>query len=296
MNLKNTYFGFTNGKKPMQAAKIEKSLDMLIKFDEDNKIKSNKEFVYMKLEEGCKPEFEENYTYYSTRKDDWTKPRTLYKLVYPNGTTFHEINKTLYNYALHLIDNNFLNEEVARQYIVNKIKEKEEKGKLEQERIKKEREEKQRQQEKEEKERKERFEEKQKEWKENALELIKQFDKNPIIEVLNYHWNEVKERFPDTSEEDYFNNMSEKFTIMLGNKNQCIHLLQYYVENETDEFDPYKREFDIKNNPIQKLEKDILMKVFNITKEDKNITITAKVKAVFEGREYKGSNQNRETA
>jgi hypothetical protein len=66
----------------------------------------------------------------------------------------------------------------------------------------------------------------------------------------------------------------------LGNKSFVIHTLQYHVE------EGFKRDYF---HPMT-IEAAILMNVFNVTLEDTNRTITAKVKALHDNREYKGSN------
>ncbi|WP_223825223.1 hypothetical protein, partial [Enterobacter bugandensis] len=90
----------------------------------DNKIITAKELVYKKLLEENTPCYEENYSYYSPRINDYTKPKTLYKIQKDNS--YIEINKTLYNYALHLLDNNFLDPEKANDFIEIEIKQREE--------------------------------------------------------------------------------------------------------------------------------------------------------------------------
>lgn len=288
--MKETYFGFTDNLKPMQKAKVEKSLDILIRFDDGDKekVSTNKEFVYNRLKKGCKPEYEEDYSYYSPRLDDFTKPRTLYKLVFPNNSTFNEINKTLYNYALYLLENDYIDEQKSSAFIDNEKKAKEESQRLEQERIKKEREGKQRIKEQEEKERKERFEKKQKQWMLIGENLLQNMNNNPITTVLDQHWETMKSMFTDLKENNdtTYSDLVQKYTVMLGNQGLCAHRSQYYVECENKDDG---REYTLEGNPTMFLEKEILFKTFNIQLIDKPTTITAKVKAIFEGREYKGS-------
>ena len=287
MNIKDTYFGFTNHKKPLQAGKIEKSLDMQWRYK--GKIYERKVLVYNMLKEGNTPLYRENHTYYSKRTDGYTKPRTLYKLEDKNGSSYLEINKTLYDYTNYLLENNFTDGKVAEQFIHNEIAEKEKKERLEQEHLEKEKEYQEKQKEKEDQDRKERLEHKQKEWSKIGEQLLNNFETNPIVEVLNYHWKEIKSIYKDEKKENFYNNMTERFTKILGNKNYCIYWLQGYIENENDP-DEYKKEYTIKNYSLRKLEKDILFKTFNnVSLNDKRITIIAKVKAVFENREYKGS-------
>jgi hypothetical protein len=284
--MRNTYFGFTNNLKPMQAAKVEKSLDKLTRFD-DSKVGPNKEFTYLKLKEGCKPEYEENYRYYSARIEDYTKPKTLYKLTQPNGSTFYEINKTLHDYAVYLIENDFLDEQKAATFIEQEKREKEEEERIEAEKRQKEREEKQKKKEIEDQKKKEEVEKKQKLWFETGEKLLQEFEINPITSVLDRHWEELIELHEDfsTYKQKMYNDLVKKLTMTVGNQKLCIHQLQYYVECENDE----NRKFTLKRNFSMFLEKEVLFETFQPLLSDKPVTITAKVKAVFAGRVYKGS-------
>lgn len=112
--IKNTYLGFTDNLKPMQKARVETSLDKLIRYN--NKVMKKKEFILVKLQEGSTPHLEENYSYYSTKIDGYTKPRNDYRLN-NNNNTYNEITKTEYDFANYLIKNNFIDEENIKAYI-----------------------------------------------------------------------------------------------------------------------------------------------------------------------------------
>lgn len=279
MKMKNTYFGFTNNLKPMQKSKQEKSLDMLIRYN--GKVITEKEFVYMKLEEGYTPNFEENYSYYSRRLDDMTKPKTLYTLEL--GNKYQEINKTLYNYVLHLLENDFLNEDKASTFIVNEIKENEEAERLEQERIQKEREEAEakRQIEKEQQD-KIRLEKIAK-WTEIGDRLMTNEAKNTITEVVSNHWEKIIESYPESIKNELINNYIKNLPQYLGNVEYIKSQLQYLVHDNDINF----------TNIRLNIEKDIYMNIFNVLETDSKHTITAKVKAHFENREYKGAGQTK---
>ena len=115
MNIKDTYLGFTDNMKPMQKSRTEKTLDNSIRHN-DNVI-TNKEFILIKLQEGSTPGIEEDYSYYSRKLQDYTKPKTDYRLKDQDGSFYH-ITKTEYNYALYLLENNFLDEQKVKEFIV----------------------------------------------------------------------------------------------------------------------------------------------------------------------------------
>jgi len=114
MNIKDTYLGFTDNLKPMQKAKTEKTLDNSIKYK--GSIITNKEFILIKLQKGLTPGIEEDYSYYSRKLQDYTKPKTDYRLK-DQDSSFYHITKTEYDYALYLIDNNFLDEQKVKEFI-----------------------------------------------------------------------------------------------------------------------------------------------------------------------------------
>lgn len=126
IKFKNTYLGYTNNLKAMQKARIENVLDNLIK--SDGIIYTQKEFVLNRIKEGFEPCIVENYSYYSKRLDGMTKPKTDYRLTNKKGT-YYTINKTLYSFAIYIIENNFADDEIRENFI---LKEQQEKNKQEQ--------------------------------------------------------------------------------------------------------------------------------------------------------------------
>lgn len=130
INIKNTYFGFTENMSPMQAARVKKSLDKLIRYN--GEVMTKKEYIYKKLKEGVKPSYQENYSYYSSKTKTMTKPKTLYKLQWTEinhlgneNIVFNEISKTEYEFACYLIENGFLDVSTAQRYIASEQEQKE---------------------------------------------------------------------------------------------------------------------------------------------------------------------------
>jgi len=115
INIKDTYLGFTDNLKPMQKVRAEKTLDNLIRCN--GNVITNKEFILIKLQEGLIPSIEEDYSYYSSKLRCDTKPRTDYRLKDQDGSFYH-ITKTEYDYANYLLENNFLDEQKVKEFIV----------------------------------------------------------------------------------------------------------------------------------------------------------------------------------
>lgn len=273
VNLKETYFGFTSNLKPMQAGRIEKSLDKLIRYD--GKVITHKEWIYQLLLIGLTPNFEENYTYYSSRTGEYTKPKTLYKLSYENGS-YHELNKTYYDYANYLLDNNFINPQIAAEYIQSEIDQQAEQLKLEQE----EREHKQIERQMEEDERKQKHLEKRKQWKEAGTKLMTDNVKSMVKEAFNEHREEIKNRYTHNTDIDtLIENTIELFTEQLGNQEFIKSNISYIFHDDIN-----------RTNLNNKIYMSIYKRIFNAAESDSKQTLTAKVKAFYENREYKGSN------
>lgn len=290
MNINNTYLGFTDNKKPMQAARIEKSLDMLWRME--NGVFSRKQIVYDYLLNGYRPSIEENYTYYSARLDDYTKPKTLYKLEDDNG--YLEINKTLYDFANYILEKDFLNKEKVSKFIQNEIAEKEEQERLEQEKLerkRKEEEEKRQQEELESKERARMINEK---YSKLGREFINRLGYDPIKKILDKYLPEfykiVEEqdnvKLTQDKKEKFYNERYDSLLYTLGHNGLCIDMMKGYAEDyERDYFNRYELA-----NIYLFLDQQLLFEVYsNVELTDKPITITAKMKAVYDGREYKGS-------
>jgi hypothetical protein len=114
MQIKNTYFGFTDNMSSMQKQRAENTLNNLTRYN--GVVYTDKEFIYLRLVEGAKPKIEYNYSYYSRKLDGYTKPKNDYRI--GNNDSFN-INKTLYDYAVYLVENDFINEEKSKCFITD---------------------------------------------------------------------------------------------------------------------------------------------------------------------------------
>ncbi|MBK5239779.1 hypothetical protein [Clostridium sp.] len=123
MNLKNTYLGFTNSLTPMQKSRVETCLDKLIR--SEGIIYTNKEFTATRLQEGYSLTIEENETHYNRKLDIDTKPRTLYHMELRESdgkfNSSYTIEKTLYNFALYLQENNLVNQDNINSYVILEV-------------------------------------------------------------------------------------------------------------------------------------------------------------------------------
>jgi hypothetical protein len=122
-NIKETCFGFTNNMSALARGRTEKLLNKLTRVD-GVEVCLEKEFIYNKLKKGYKPIIKENCIYYSKKIGCYTEPKDEYRLKNEKEGDSYLINKTLYDYANYLIENDFLNEQKAESYIIaeqNKI-------------------------------------------------------------------------------------------------------------------------------------------------------------------------------
>jgi len=114
INLQSTYLGFTDTFTPLQKSKTQITLDTQIKHN--NVIMPKKQFIYLKLNEGYTPHIEEDVSYYSRKIQDYTKPKSEYRLSNSEGS-YYSITKTEYNFAVYIIQNDFLDVVKVKQYI-----------------------------------------------------------------------------------------------------------------------------------------------------------------------------------
>lgn len=272
MNIKNTYFGFTSNIKGVQKARIEDILDREIRHD--GEYKTQKEMIYDLVKLGYTPDIEEDYVYYK-RNGELSKPKTLYTIKKDNS--FYDTNKTLNNFATYLLDNNFLDDQKAKEYIQEEQQKIEEAVRLEaeeKERIRIENEHKRKEQEQ---QRQERL----KNNLENGMKFVEERElKGTITEITRKHWNELKE-FTCKNFEGFMSDVVTHFAKMLHDAGLIKDRLQYLIHD----FPEYntKRIDSI-------LEEEVLKTIFSINNEDSKQTITAKVKAYYENREYRGGN------
>lgn len=289
MNIPETYFGFTDSIKEPRKTKVENTLDKVFNIKDKyisngSNYMSRKEYVLHYLKEGRTLEIEENYSYYSPRLEAYTKPKKRIKLIDQATGRFIEITKTEYDFANYLLDNNFLDDEKAQAFIDNENKQKEEALKAEQEQQQMERDAAERKRLEEEQAYKERLQQKRNNWYNIGSTLMTDNVKEMLFSILDSYWNDIIGMYPETNKNELYQNMLEEYTTTLGNKEYCITWLQYHVEElKNDDITPFKR------NPSRVIERNFFIKLFNATVNDCNRTLTAKVKAFHDQREYKGS-------
>lgn len=268
--LNHSFLGFTNNMKPLQKAKVEKHLNSLISYNDT--VLSVKDWIFQLLQNGYAPKLEENYSYYSRKKEGYTKP--LYML--DKDGSFYEISKTSYKFAKYLIENDLTDIEKAKRYMEQEKQQKEELERLKREQEERERKKKEEQarirREKEERERQEKI----KQWTEIGKKYMTEEVKNIIIASIKKHWKVITAIFPNTNEKDFTKNFIDKFTQFIGNKvfiKSNVHYLMFDDINT--------------NNLYNKIMKDIYINLFKLTDKDDKKTVTAKIKAFYDGKEYK---------
>ena len=271
--LNNSFLGFTDNMKPLQKSKVEKYLNSLIRYNDT--VLAEKDWIFQLLQNGYAPEIEENYSYYSRKKDGYTKPKKLYMLAKENGS-FYEVSKTSYEFAKYLIENDLTDIEKAKQYMEKERQQKEELERLKREQEERERKKKEEQarirREKEERERQEKI----KQWTEIGKKHMTEEVKNIIIASIEKHWKEITAIFPNTNEKDFTKNFIDKFTQFIGNKVFTKSNTHYLMFDDINT-----------NNLYNKIMKDIYISLFKLTDKDDKRTVTAKIKAFYDGREYK---------
>ncbi|WP_299831352.1 hypothetical protein [uncultured Metabacillus sp.] len=270
IKLNNTYLGFTNNLKPIQKAKQENTLDNLIRFEND--VMKEKEFIYTLLQKGYTPTIEENYSYYSRRLDGMTKPKTDYRLYNNEEDSFSSVTKTAYNFAVYVIENDFLNEDKLNNYIINEKDEKEAREKAEQERIRLEKE--NQQIEREEMEAKREIERMNKvaAWESKGNQFMNEEIKTLIENTVKDNFIKHEVEADEQEKQSFINGFISEMPQKLGNEGFIIHTLQYHNEegHKKDYFHPMT------------IEAEILMTIFNIDKDDSSRIISNKVKKYYQ--------------
>jgi hypothetical protein len=99
----------------MQKVKVENTLKELIRIDDI--VMSQKNFILNKMLEGYKPSLEENYSYYSRKTGEMTKPKTEYRIENNKTNLYYTINKTYYDFANYILENDFLDMQKINSYI-----------------------------------------------------------------------------------------------------------------------------------------------------------------------------------
>lgn len=134
-NKKVALVGYTEGKTDLQKNRIEKVLiDKL--YRRNGNIITYAECTLLRVfEEGCTPEVVENYSYYSSKLEGYTKPKTIYRFSNDEENYIYDITKIEYDFANYVI-NNFDNIEIALEEENNRLiqiqKDLEEKKRIEQ--------------------------------------------------------------------------------------------------------------------------------------------------------------------
>ena len=124
-----SYLGFTNNKTPMQKGKIEKTLDALIRYENEVYDRKNLMLHFLINKQGI-PEKKENVTFYSKRKQDYTKPKTEYRL-YCKDNCFIKITKTEYDFYIYCAENGFTTVKSIKLYEEEELRKIEEKKRAE---------------------------------------------------------------------------------------------------------------------------------------------------------------------
>jgi hypothetical protein len=119
---KNTYLGFTDILSPMQAKRAEQALEKLYRYHDE--IMSAKIYVLLRLQEGAEPSIYEGVVSWSRKLHDYTKPKTEYGLKNEDNS-YSPINKTEYDYACYLYNNDFTDDKKALAFIESENERKE---------------------------------------------------------------------------------------------------------------------------------------------------------------------------
>lgn len=114
MKLDGSFLGFTDNKSPMHKAKIEATLERLIRV---NGITTpRKDFILNHILGGATPAKEFEKTRYSMRTGELLKPKMDYRLQ-NSDKTFYEISKTEYDFACYLLEHCLSSEQAVKEYL-----------------------------------------------------------------------------------------------------------------------------------------------------------------------------------
>ena len=210
--LQESFLGFTDTKTALQKAKIEKTLSKLYRYQ--NQVMKGKEFILYRLIEGYKPSLIENYSYFSYKTGQQTKPKNDYRMTNETINEYREISKTEFDFANFIIENGYLDEQKRKDF----IKAEQDKRQAEEQR--------QEAEEKAEQERKE-AEEKKKEIFESwwTAEAVKKIESGcPDIETM-------KKIYTDNGID--FRNYATKLLVMIDNfdKQECRNELKSWLHH-----------------------------------------------------------------
>lgn len=119
----NTYFGFTDSMQPMKKARTQNTLDKKYRYSDG--VMTCKEHLYKLLQTGATAQIDNNYSYYSNKTHEMTKPKTDYQIYFTiqdNGkeiAVYNSVTKTEYDYFVYLQSNGFTDSVKADQFIFN---------------------------------------------------------------------------------------------------------------------------------------------------------------------------------
>lgn len=113
--LHDSFLGFTDTKTALQKAKIEKTLSKLYRYQ--NQVMKGKEFILYRLIEGWTPSVIEDYSYFSSKTGQKTKPKNDYRMIKEGLSQYREISKTEYDFANFIIENGYLDEQKRIDFI-----------------------------------------------------------------------------------------------------------------------------------------------------------------------------------
>ena len=109
--------GYVNNLTGVAAARVSKTLNKLVRFE--GKVFSRIEYIILLVLRGFLPVVTKNYSYYSVKTGEKTKPKTLYTMEHNNESgksiTVLEVTKTEFDFANWLIDNNIVTIEAAEE-------------------------------------------------------------------------------------------------------------------------------------------------------------------------------------
>lgn len=254
----------------MQAAKKEATLDKYVRVN--GEVMTQKQMVYSLLTKGYVPTIEYNYSYYSRKLDAMTKPKDQYRLTNTTDNTHYTITKTEYDFANHILTNNFLNESVLVAYVTSEQQTEEAEQLAEEQRIKQEREENARMKQEAESKRNAELQAKQSNWIEQGKQYMTDEVKTVITSLVNDNWNTLSQMTTDTKEA-IITSFISKFTMWIGNRKGIEANMYSYADTD--------RDYTIESHPSLFFEQQFSTLVFGLNKGDHGNTIIAKVKAFY---------------
>lgn len=126
-NMKS-FLGFTDVIKEPRKTKVEDTLNKVMRYNgletesgEKNPIMSRKQFLLELLKQNNNVTCEHDVKYYSRKLEDYTKPKTEYRIYTTDGCYF-EITKTEYDFCMYCKENNLVTDKSINAYITEEEK------------------------------------------------------------------------------------------------------------------------------------------------------------------------------